>query len=65
MTTALALYTIKQLAALSVEERDRRLCAMHSGHWLALADALGISLPLHGGDAPKILGAAIAGRTPS
>ena len=50
---------LRDLQNLSISERDRALCALPSLTWDALARALKITLPLHGGDKPLILNRAI------
>lgn len=51
----MAQLTITQLRKMTVVEADTALCRMHSSCWHAIAEALGIRLPLYGGDKPAII----------
>lgn len=60
MNPAWAQDQITILSNLSIEARDKALCAMNKTQWDALARVLKITLPLYGGDPPVLLSLAIS-----
>ena len=55
-------YTIKQLRGMTAAQADAALCAMHSEAWYSIGEALGLRLPIRGGDKPSIIVGALFGR---
>ena len=59
MHAAMIDYMVADLRSLSVEEADRKLCAMPTWQLAEIGTHMGLHMPVFGGDKPVIINSAL------